>query len=241
MDEYEGLLKELEELVKSKQTLTIDELLKWGEDKRIGLVTLSLLIEELQRRNLIEAALEVEVVDEHLDIIIPKRIYSRKTSAIPQHPKVTKRKTAHSFKDQRGALLKFLYEEELKTTEAKQEEKEKPQKELSTAEGLSDSENSNVGGESRSTRAPLPSDKEFLLALQYLRRYWSVGELRFKLDMKSLGVKDPDLLLRRLSSEGLVRVLEPGIVNADREAVEKIVEKSADILTQKSLADVLGL
>ncbi|MCS7104686.1 MAG: hypothetical protein NZ954_03880 [Thermofilaceae archaeon] len=241
MDEYEELLKELEELVKSKQTLTIDELLKWGEDKRIGLVTLSLLIEELQRRSFIEAASEVEVVDEHLDIIIPKRIYVRKISATVHHSKVTKRKTPHFSKDQHGALLKFLYEEEQKTTEVKEEEKEKPRKELNTAGELSEPESSILERESPSTQTLLSLDKEFLLALQYLRRYWSVGELRFKSDMKSLGVKDPDSLLRRLSSEGLVKILEPGIVNADRESIEKIIQKSASILPQKSLADVLGL
>jgi len=57
--------------------------------------------------------------------------------------------------------------------------------------------------------------------------------------LKSLGVNDPGGLLRRLISEGLVTLAEPGVVNAKKEEVEKRA-KELSVISTKSLADLFG-
>jgi len=238
MDEYEKLLKELEEEVKVKRSMSWEELLSWGEEHDVGLVTLSLLLEELKRKGIVEASPELELVDEHLEIAVPRRITVRrpKAPAAPK-PKTVREKRLKGARERQGALLKYLLGEE--GEEAKEEKRaeeqsvERPPIESEHPESLT------AVAEEEAIQSRAPADRDLAIALQYLRRYWSVGELRFVADLKSLGVNDPESLLRRLVSEGLVTLAEPGVVNAKKEEVEKRVKELGTVST-KSLADLLG-
>jgi hypothetical protein len=238
MDEYEKLLKELEEEVKAKQSMSWEDLLSWGEEHDVGLVTLSLLLEELKRKGIVEASPELELVDEHLEISIPRRITVKrpKAPAAPK-PKTVREKRQKGTREQQGALLKYLLGEEGEEVKEEKREEERsvgrPPVETEHPESLT------AVAEVETTQSRAPMDRDLAIALQYLRRYWSVGELRFVADLKSLGVNDPEGLLRRLISEGLVTLAEPGVVNAKKEEVEKRVKELGAIST-KSLADLFG-
>lgn len=56
-------------------------------------------------------------------------------------------------------------------------------------------------------------DEDVKRALHYLSEYWSVGEIRFKLDLRRLGVQDPDRVLLRLLDMGAVELTASGVVN----------------------------
>jgi len=56
-------------------------------------------------------------------------------------------------------------------------------------------------------------DDDLKRALYYLSEYWSVGEIRFKLDLKKLGVQDPDKVLARLLDMDVVELTASGVVN----------------------------
>jgi hypothetical protein len=238
MDEYEKLLKELEEEVKAKQSMSWEDLLSWGEEHDVGLVTLSLLLEELKRKGIVEASPELELVDEHLEISIPRRITVKRPKALAApKPKTVREKRQKGAREQQGALLKYLLGEEGEEVKEEKREEERsvgrPPVETEHPESLT------AVAEVETTPSRAPADRDLAIALQYLRRYWSVGELRFIADLKSLGVNDPEGLLRRLISEGLVTLAEPGVVNAKKEEVEKRVKELGAIST-KSLADLFG-
>jgi hypothetical protein len=239
MSEYEKLLKELEEEVKIRLSMSWEELLSWGEKHDVGLVTLSLLLEELKRKGMVEVSPELELVDEHLEISIPRRITVKRPKApAASKPKTVREKRPKGAREQQGALLKYLIREEA------EEDKEGKRAEERSVGGppaetvQRESEIAVAEVETPQTQAPA-AVKDLAIALQYLRRYWSVGELRFVADLKSLGVSDPEGLLRRLVSEGLVTLAEPGVVNAKKEEVEKRV-KNLGAVSTKSLADLFG-
>ncbi|RLE97911.1 MAG: hypothetical protein DRJ57_04045, partial [Thermoprotei archaeon] len=81
-------------------------------------------------------------------------------------------------------------------------------------------------------------DRDLLAALYYLSRYWSVGELRFLIDLKNMGVENPEAVLRRLVEEGVVTRSELGVVNANREEVKKRLKGAPPLPPSKSLADL---
>lgn len=56
-------------------------------------------------------------------------------------------------------------------------------------------------------------DEDLKRALSYLSDYWSVGEIRFRLDLKRLGVQDPDKVLLRLLDMGIAELTSSGVVN----------------------------
>jgi len=57
-------------------------------------------------------------------------------------------------------------------------------------------------------------EEDLRIAIAYLNDYWSVGELRLIDDLKSMGVKDPSWVLRRLLELGYVERTPSGVVNA---------------------------
>lgn len=56
-------------------------------------------------------------------------------------------------------------------------------------------------------------DEDLKKALSYLSEYWSVGEIRFKLDLKRLGVQDPDKILYKLLEMNIIDLTPSGVVN----------------------------
>ncbi|MCC6065077.1 MAG: hypothetical protein LM576_03765 [Thermofilum sp.] len=236
MDEYEDLVKALESEVRSRQSMSWEELLKWGEERNVGPVTLSLLLEELKRRGVVEASPELELVDEHLEIAIPRRISLKRPRTPPPRPKPAREKRPRAARGRQGSLLTFLEGEEVSTgaIEGAKEVREAEEAETETAVGPPPV----AAAEVEPPRAQEPVDRDLAVALQYLNRYWSVGRLRLLADLRSLGVKDPEGLLRRLIEEGMVTVVEPGVVNAKRDIVEKKVKELGSV-PAKSLAELL--
>jgi len=237
MDEYEDLVKALESEVRSRQSMSWEELLKWGEERNVGPVTLSLLLEELKRRGVVEASPELELVDEHLEIAIPRRISLKRPRAPPPRLKqVSREKRPRAARGRQGSLLTFLEGEEVSAgaIEEAKEVREAEEAETGTAVGPPPV----AAVEVETPRAQEPVDRDLAVALQYLNRYWSVGRLRLLADLRSLGVKDPEGLLRRLIEEGMVTVVEPGVVNAKRDIVEKKVRELGGV-PAKSLAELL--
>ncbi len=215
-EEYEKLLKELENEVRRQTALRLDELLKWSEVKGIGVVTLALLIDDLKHRGSISVSSEVEVVDEHLGISIPLSIKFKTVKLQPDERK-EKRKPRQVKKEERGALLKFLFEEERVKESGEPVEnrvKSPPEKALGQTpeqEALFEEREPTHGGE------------DLAITLRYLHRYWSVGELRLLSDLSELGVKDPAAIIRKLVDEEVIVRSELGVINANKEAVAKLL------------------
>jgi len=74
-------------------------------------------------------------------------------------------------------------------------------------------------------------EEDLLKAIKYLNNYWSVGEIRFALDLRALGVRDPTLVLQELLKRKYVERNELGVINA--------TDKLPKIEDKKSLADIL--
>jgi len=65
-------------------------------------------------------------------------------------------------------------------------------------------------------------DEDLRKALEYLSEYWSVGEIRFKLDLKRMGVEDPNKVVLKLMDMGLVDVTPTGVVNAKFKPLKRV-------------------
>lgn len=55
---------------------------------------------------------------------------------------------------------------------------------------------------------------DFNRAIEYLNDYWSVGVIRFIHDLKSMGISNPDLILKKLIELEYVNYLPIGVINA---------------------------
>ncbi|WP_243678982.1 hypothetical protein [Vulcanisaeta distributa] len=94
----------------------------------------------------------------------------------------------------------------------------------------------------RAVEEELPQNREegykvALAMLSYLQRYWSVGELRLKLDIaKQFGgvnegiMRIEDGALRALRKLGIVEVVEPGVVNRVKELPKDFIKVRLDSL-----------
>jgi len=235
MDEYEELLRELRSEIRARGELSSKELMEWGESRGIGVVTLSLLVDDLKRSGLIDASSDSVVVDEHLGIAIPKKVRIRARAAKPK-PKLHRQRRRPVR--ERGTLLKYIFEgsEFKKAAEVKAKEKKEggEERRLQPTPPKAPSEEPKP----RSPAQAGGVDRDLLAALYYLSRYWSVGELRFLIDLKNMGVKDPEALLRRLVEEGVVTRSELGVINANREEVSKRLKGAPPLPASKSLADL---
>lgn len=56
-------------------------------------------------------------------------------------------------------------------------------------------------------------DEDLRKALTYLSEYWSVGEIRFMLDLRRMGVQNPTSVLAKLLDLGVVELTASGVVN----------------------------
>ncbi|ADN50214.1 hypothetical protein [Vulcanisaeta distributa] len=94
----------------------------------------------------------------------------------------------------------------------------------------------------RAIEEELPQNREegykvAIAMLSYLQRYWSVGELRLKLDIaKQFGgvnegiMRIEDGVLRALRKLGIVEVVEPGVVNRIKELPRDFIKVRLDSL-----------
>ncbi|GAB6943564.1 hypothetical protein [Vulcanisaeta sp. JCM 14467] len=94
----------------------------------------------------------------------------------------------------------------------------------------------------RAIEEELPQNREegykiAMTMLNYLQRYWSVGELRLKLDIaKQFGgvneniMRIEDGVLRALRKLGIIEIVEPGVINRVRELPKDFVKVRLDSL-----------
>ena len=75
-------------------------------------------------------------------------------------------------------------------------------------------------------------DEDLKIAIDYLNSYWSVGEIRFILDLKNLGVKDPEKIIDTLWEKKYIEIDDLGVITAT-ENLPKIFKKKyfADLFT----------
>ncbi|MEM1667043.1 MAG: hypothetical protein QW324_02230 [Thermofilaceae archaeon] len=242
MDEYEQLLKDLETLLKTKRTIRCEDLLAWGRERNVGPVTLLSLVEDLVQKGIAEPSAEQELVDDFLELSLPKRLSLKQVQppSSYQAPRAAqhrrKRRVGKAVK--RDELLRFLYEQEGGAEETAQDKTEGLQR--GGEEGLEPQTPLEEPRGEHVREEGVPEEREYVLALQYLYRFWSVGELRFEADLKSMGVRDATSLIRRLQSEGLVEIADPGVINAKRELIEKRLKELKHSLTPSPLADLFG-
>jgi len=131
---------------------------------------------------------------------------------------------------------------EEKTTEGKVEVITEPENTLSLADYSSISTDSFMTLLRNAVSEEVPQNREeaFKIAvamLAYLSKYWSVGELRLKLDVARQfgGVNENTLriedgVLRALRKMGLVEVVEPGVVNRVKELPKDFIKVRLDSL-----------
>jgi len=234
--DYEALLRRLEDEIRSRGSLTVEELVEWGEAQGIGVVTLFLLVNDLVERGVARASTDKRLVDEELGIELPLQVdycAALQTTARPGEKTPRRGAERRRGKGPRGPaeadLMSFLFPGEGEEG-AEEREEAKPQEveERGAVEG---------------DAAPVPmaaiEDRDFMVALSYLTKYWSVGEVRFLVELKSLGVEKPEEVLFRIIREGLAQRSSLGVINAD---VGKIKSRYRvrEMVPSTSLADLLG-
>ncbi len=133
-----------------------------------------------------------------------------------------KKKAARTIKAQ-GGLLEFIATttvqkeiEQKETSETQKTESPKEQQAKSEVEEKNEEQlkEESLDEEELDMISELLKDERFEKALRYLNNYWSVGIYRFYEDMKRMGVKEPKKILYELSKKKLVRIVDPGVVNA---------------------------
>ncbi|RLE63209.1 MAG: hypothetical protein DRN53_02585 [Thermoprotei archaeon] len=221
--EYKSLLKSLVDFVRKKKEISSEELLKWANEHDVGVITLQVLIEDLKSKGSIEVSSEEREISCLLGrITIPssikiKRVYEEVKRSRPK-PKVRKKERGMS-------ILDFIESEEPSVEEEKvspiKEREEERTPELKLALGRE------TISKFTEERKAIREHDEIDLAINYLNRYPSVGSIRFAIDLKGMGVADPEALMRKLIDLGYIVIDDLGVVNitdklpkVDRESVK---------------------
>ena len=222
--DYEELLEKLKAMIKAKHRVSSSELVEWSESVEVGVVTLSLLIDDLKREGVIEASEESILVDEHLGIEIPRLVKLKGLGeSKPRASAARRRRKVSRRQGEKGGLLKFLPIESTESKERGEEDQRIVVKQTPREPKLLE-----VSG----------YERDYLIALYYLSRYWSVGEIRLLMDLKNLGVENPEAVLRRLLEEGVVTRSRIGVVNANMEEVRRRLKDAPPLPVTASLTDL---
>ncbi len=234
--DYEQLLEELNKIIIKKKKITWNQLKEWINSKNIGFLTLSLLLEDLKEKMGVKIKFSEKkiLVDEILEIYVPDEIIyheidkiNKEEKVIHSYPKLLSKKTREKRKEKKStrprkiskssniSILDFLSVEK-RIKESKEENKEN--KSLSSKQKEVEETDAEYAREI--TIKELADDKDTEIALSYLAKYWSVGEIRFIQDLKRLGVKDPKAVINKLLNKGYIERINIGIINA-KEIIKK--------------------
>ena len=176
-------------------SVTFDKLVEWAEENDVGIITLSIALNDLIEEGKISAP---EGFFEPEDYVI----------ALPVPRVVTLSKSE-------------VVEEKIEAPE--ESELQVSSTESVAAEAHIESfEGSSEAGEVEAVKIKQAveefeesvSDDDLEKAIEYLNDYWSVGVIRFFEDLKMLGVSKPDRILRKLLELGFVTYSTMGVVNA---------------------------
>ena len=210
--EYKNLLRKLIALIKDKKEITSEELLEWAEEQDIGVITLQVLIDDLRSKDFIEMSSEEKVVKSLLgNVSIPSTIRVKMTKRLIKREEVRSRSLPR--KRRKGiSILDFVEVEESPKVEEKEPKSvEREEKKTTNLKLALDRETISKFTQKK----PVKSESdEISLAINYLNRYPSVGSIRFAIDLKGMGISDPEALMRKLLDLGYIVIDELGVVNA---------------------------
>ena len=210
--EYKNLLRKLIALIKDKKEITSEELLEWAEEQDIGVITLQVLIDDLKSKDFIEMSSEEKVVKSLLgNVSIPSTIRVKMTKRLIKREEVRSRSIPR--KRRKGiSILDFVEVEESPKVEEKEPKTiEREEKKTTNLKLALDRETISKFTQKK----PVKSESdEISLAISYLNRYPSVGSIRFAIDLKGMGISDPEALMRKLLDLGYIVIDELGVVNA---------------------------
>lgn len=244
--EYEALLKELYNQILEHKKITYDFLLEWTRKHKISPLTLYLLINDLKKEKRIITSEDTIIVDEDLKIGIPKEI-SLKTQEkredkgelklFSEKPPIKKRERIKKpRKIKRKAQKKRLEREKPPAatksllTFLKEAEKRKAEKKKTIEISEEVSKKENIKQEAYEIDLNSLPDENIRKALKYLLNYWSVGEIRFKEDLKGMKVENPEEVIEKLSSMGFIERTRLGVINLKKKYRKKPKVYLSDLL-----------
>lgn len=210
--EYKNLLRKLIALIKDKKEITSEELLEWAEEQDIGVITLQVLIDDLRSKDFIEMSSEEKVVKSLLgNVSIPSTIRVKMTKRLIKREEVRSRSIPR--KRRKGiSILDFVEVEESPKVEEKEPKTiEREEKKTTNLKLALDRETISKFTQKKPVKS---ESNEISLAISYLNRYPSVGSIRFAIDLKGMGISDPEALMRKLLDLGYIVIDELGVVNA---------------------------
>ncbi len=232
--EYDALLEELKDLLKRKGELSLDDLKEWASQRHVGSLVLTLLVRDMIEDGYAKPLGEEVTLDKDLGLQIPSVIaLAEKGREVEMHegegllPLVsvarpslrrTHKTSRKQHRKRRTASLSItsFFEEKRET---KEDERTEPLRERREVQG-EPRESRELSAEplSHSIEVSATSlgelDEDLVRAIEYLSSYWSVGEVRFALDLKRMGIEDPERVIRRLLELGYIERTKLGVINA---------------------------
>lgn len=235
-NEFEKLVKQLETyLILKGGIASVEELIEWGNKNGIGAITLQAIVHELLRRGIIGADEESIMVEGIPPVELPTMLRLKKSIRKRGEPMAKKHKASKKRAKPRdiASLMSFigqpdaLIEREgrkpqrkpVQKPSVKQIKREKPTTLLRSASQTSSAqsyETEKVEAERPCALSAKKMDEDLRTAINYLNSYWSVGEIRFLMDLKNMGVENPENVLKRLLELGYVERSPLGVINATK-------------------------
>jgi len=217
--------------------LTLEELIKWSEEQEISLLLLDMIVHEMIKRNIVKSSKEQELIEigAHIVVEFPKELYiPRRSSEERMHHEEKKHRVSRKRLRSVALITEFIAKEKgivkekpaRSTKPIKRKEIRKIQPEKKVKKALV-KETRPPELEEETKKPSLDHDLEKVIV--YLNRYRSVGEIRFLLDLKAMGIKDPSKVLERLLELGYVSHSPLGVINAT-DKLPKVKEKISEIL-----------
>ena len=253
MSGYEALLSKVRDFIKERGRVHLDELLEWASENEVGPITLSMIVNDLIASGEVKGEGSTKELEEPLALPVPEILVYKsalKTGATkevtlletkPEKPK-TKTKTKPSIIEFSPLFSSIAEEVTEKPKEApSHEQPAKPEEasgvplqiELVPEERTTPQEPHRVEPEAVEEEELPPEiadlDEDMRKAIEYLNEFHSVGELRFLLDLESLGVKNPKEVLYKLIDLGYVVRLPLGVIDAT-DRLPKIRKKRSSSL-----------
>jgi len=231
MSTYEELLNKFKEYVKRKGRVSLDDMKKWAEENEVGLITLSVIVNDLITNRELQPIGEFKELDEEeLALPLPEEVVVPSESeeeVLILKPKEEKKKAKRegilrTRKEKRvmktklskiSPLFKWSEEEEEVEIETEIKKEEKREK-LSVEERREKEEEKVIKIKEEPISKVEEYDEDLKKAITYLNKYHSVGEIRFLIDLESLGVKNPREVMYRLAELGFIVRKPIGVIDA---------------------------
>ena len=230
--EIDQLIEELKTYISLRGgRLTLKELMEWSEEQELSILMLDMIVNEMVKRGIVKASKERELIDigTLLTVELPKelRIAYRSDGEEKARVEEKKRKTQRRRPTNVALITEFIAKEKRPKRVKKREVVVKPKTKVSKGalvERVKQTKPSSTVRES-----PVSSDLERVIA--YLNNYRSVGEIRFLLDLKAMGIKDPSEVLENLLELGYVTRSPLGVINA--------TDKLPKVTKDKKISEIL--